>query len=124
MKRVHNDQGSSGGSPPTAPAQQPTKSRKRKTDVPEAQAPTSRKATLKAMPAPEPKQDSARPLLDQWMDHRKAVENIFRGLVKPDDARNIQQISEVQHRLSVMAKMTTDLNALSATAHGTFVGTG
>lgn len=130
MKRVHNDQGSSGGSPPCAPVQQPTKSRKRKTDVPESQATTSRKAPLKAMPAAEPKQNSARPLLEQWMEHRKVVDNIFRGLVKPDDTRNIQQINDIQQHLSVMAKMTTELSAvskadmISASTRGSFVGTG
>ncbi|KAF7548417.1 hypothetical protein G7046_g8686 [Stylonectria norvegica] len=130
MKRVHNDHGSSSGSPPLAPTQQPAKGRKRKTDVPEIQAITSRKASVKAMPAPEPKQSSTRPLLDQWMDHRKAVENLFRGLVKPEDARNIQQITDMQQRLAAMVKVTSDLNGIASAdamptiGRGTFVGTG
>ncbi|KAH7170268.1 hypothetical protein EDB81DRAFT_158405 [Dactylonectria macrodidyma] len=96
MKRVHNDHGSSGGSPPSAVANQPAKGRKRKTDVPESQPTNSRKASVKSMSAVEPKESTTRPLLDQWMEHRKAVENLFQGLVKPEDARNIQHISDMQ----------------------------
>ncbi|KAF7544718.1 hypothetical protein G7Z17_g9743 [Cylindrodendrum hubeiense] len=122
MKRVHNDHGSSGGSPPSAVANQPAKGRKRKTDVPESQPTNSRKAAVKSMPPPEPKESATRPLLDQWMDHRKAVESLFQGLVKPEDARNIQHISDMQLRLSAMVKVTTDLNAASKAA--SFTGTG
>ncbi|CAM1505444.1 Fc.00g110810.m01.CDS01 [Cosmosporella sp. VM-42] len=130
MKRVHNDHGSASGSPPTAPVQTaPSKGRKRKTDVPENQAPTSRKSSVKSVPQ-ERKQDSTRPLLDQWMEHRKVVDNLFRGLVKPEDARNIQQINDMQNRLAAMLKVTSDLNAITksdimpALSRGTFVGTG
>lgn len=122
MKRVHNDHGSSGGSPPSATVNQPAKGRKRKTDVPESQATNSRKASVKAMSAPEPKENSTRPLLDQWMEHRKAVENLFQGLGKPEDARNIQNINDMQLRLSAMVKVTTDLNASTKVA--SFTGTG
>ncbi|KAK7428541.1 hypothetical protein QQZ08_004979 [Neonectria magnoliae] len=121
MKRVHNDHGSSGGSPPTVVANPPSKGRKRKTDVPETQPTNSRKAAVKSMPVAEPKESSTRPLLDQWMDHRKAVESLFQGLVKPEDARNIQQISDMQQRLTAMVKVTADLNAAKAT---NFAGTG
>lgn len=122
MKRVHNDHGSSGGSPPSVAVNQPVKGRKRKTDVPESQATNSRKASVKAMSAPEPKENSTRPLLDQWMEHRKAVENLFQGLGKPEDARNIQNINDMQLRLSAMVKVTTDLNASTKVA--SFTGTG
>ncbi|KAL6404022.1 hypothetical protein AUP68_13400 [Ilyonectria robusta] len=122
MKRVHNDHGSSGGSPPSVTVNQPVKGRKRKTDVPESQATNSRKASVKAMSAPEPKENSTRPLLDQWMEHRKAVENLFQGLGKPEDARNIQNINDMQLRLSAMVKVTTDLNASTKVA--SFTGTG
>ncbi|KAK7414905.1 hypothetical protein QQX98_006326 [Neonectria punicea] len=121
MKRVHNDHGSSGGSPPTVAVNPPSKGRKRKTDVPETQPTNSRKAAVKSMPVTEPKESSTRPLLDQWMDHRKAVESLFQGLVKPEDARNIQQISDMQLRLTAMVKVTADLNAAKAT---NFAGTG
>ncbi|KAI9166659.1 hypothetical protein HJFPF1_02773 [Paramyrothecium foliicola] len=113
MKRVHNDHGSAGGSPPAA-TQQP-KGRKRKTDVPEAQATPSRKTSVKSVQPADSQQTSAKPLLEQWLDHRKAVEDILRSLDKPEDVRNIQQISEVQRRLNAMAKMTSDLSALPKT---------
>ncbi|PNY23651.1 Uncharacterized protein TCAP_06404 [Tolypocladium capitatum] len=112
MKRVHNDHGSAGGSPPSGPAAQSAKGRKRKTDVPEQQTTTSRKASVKSMPVAEPVRASAKPLLEQWLDHRRAVEDMIRGLNKPEDSRNLQQITEVQKRLSVMAKMTTELTAM------------
>lgn len=120
MKRVHNDHASASGSPPSGPTQQGTKGRKRKSEVPESQATNSRKSSVKSMPA-EPKQPPTRPLIDQWMDHHKAVENLFRGLVKPEDARNIQHINDMQQRLSAMMKVTSDLNAIT---NGNFTGTG
>ncbi|PHH86834.1 hypothetical protein CDD83_9693 [Cordyceps sp. RAO-2017] len=115
MKRVHNDHGSTGGSPPSATVGQSAKGRKRKTEVPEAQTPASRRASVKNMPVAEPVQPSARPLLEQWLDHRRAVEDMVRGLGKPEDSRNLQQITEVQKHLSVMAKMTTELAAAPKT---------
>ncbi|KJZ72900.1 hypothetical protein HIM_07663 [Hirsutella minnesotensis 3608] len=111
MKRVHNDHGSAGGSPPSATVTQSTKGRKRKTDVPEPQATSSRKAPVKNMPPPESAQAS-KPLLDQWLDHRRVVEDMVRGLNKPEDSRSIQQISEVQKRLAVMVKLTTQLTGV------------
>ena len=118
MKRVHNDHGSASGSPPTVPAQPSTKGRKRKTEVSENPTPASRKASVKSMPV-EPKQAPTRPLMDQWMDHHKAVDNLFRGLGKPSDPNNIQRIKEIQHRLSAMGKVTSDLQAFD-----NFNGTG
>jgi hypothetical protein len=111
MKRVHGDHGSAGGSPPSASSQQP-KGRKRKTEVPEAQAAPSRKSSIKSVQPVETQQVAAKPLLEQWLDHRKVVEDILRGLDKPEDVRNIQQITEVQRRLNAMAKMTTDLSVM------------
>ncbi|KAF4507462.1 hypothetical protein G6O67_003954 [Ophiocordyceps sinensis] len=111
MKRVHNDHRTAAGSPPSAAGAQSAKGRKRKTDVPEPQTAASRKATVKSMPVAEPVQ-SSRPLLEQWMDHRRVVEDMVRGLSKPEDSRSLQQITEVQKRLSVMAKMTTELTAM------------
>ncbi|KAJ6446619.1 zinc finger domain-containing protein [Purpureocillium lavendulum] len=113
MKRVHNDHGSAGGSPPSAPTvQSSTKGRKRKTDIPEQQTTSTRKASVKSMAAAEQSQSSSKPLLDQWLDHRRAVEAMIRGLHKPEDSRNLQQITEVQKHLSAMAKMTTDLSGM------------
>lgn len=108
MKRVHNDHRTVAGSPPSGAGTQPVKGRKRKTDVPEPQVSASRKATVKSVSVAEPVQPS-RPLLEQWMDHRRAVEDMVRGLSEPEDSRNLHQITEVQKRLSVMAKMTTEL---------------
>jgi hypothetical protein len=114
MKRVHNDHGSAGGSPPSATNGQSAKGRKRKTEIAEQQNGT-RKATLKSMPVVEPKQGSSKPLLEQWLEQRRAVEDLCRGLGKPDDARNLQQISEMQKRLNFMAKMTSELNPVAPT---------
>lgn len=111
MKRVHNDYASTTGSPPAATAQPAPKGRKRKTDVPEPCSTNTRKATLKSMPVADSKETPATPLLDQWLNHRKAVEDLLHGLQKPEDARNLQHIGEVQKRLSAMAKLTTDLTS-------------
>lgn len=89
--------------------------------MPETQ-PSSRKSAVKPAPAPETKENLARPLLDQWMDHRKVVEILVQGLVKPEDSRNIQQIHDVQERLSAMLKLTTDLTTVTKAVG--FTGTG
>ncbi|KAG5925715.1 hypothetical protein E4U42_004025 [Claviceps africana] len=115
MKRVHNDHGSAGGSPPSGGSSQSVKGRKRRTEV--AEAPTgARKATLKSMPVAETtKHVPAKPLLEQWLDQRRVVEEIVRGLHKPDDARSLQQISDVQKRLAYMATMTKELSSVAST---------
>ncbi|CZR40158.1 uncharacterized protein FPRO_05058 [Fusarium proliferatum ET1] len=123
MKRVHNDHGSSSGSPTTGSAQ-PAKGRKRKTETAEAQTSHSRKATVKSMPPPpEPKENMTQPLIDQWMEHRKAVESLVRNLIKPEDTQNLQHIGTLQNRLGSMMKLTNDLNAINNPGN-TLVGTG
>ncbi|KAG7436173.1 hypothetical protein Forpi1262_v003286 [Fusarium oxysporum f. sp. raphani] len=123
MKRVHNDHGSSSGSPTTGSAQ-PAKGRKRKTETAETQTSHSRKATVKSMPPPpEPKENMTQPLIDQWMEHRKAVESLMRNLVKPEDTQNLQHIGTLQNRLGSMMKLTNDLNAINNPGN-TLVGTG
>lgn len=111
MKRVHNDHGSTGGSPPSGTSGPGPKGRKRKTEVVE-QPVATRKATLKSVPVVSVKQTSPKPLLQQWLDQRHAAEEIIRSMKKPDDARSLQQITEVQKRLSYMAKMTTELTSV------------
>lgn len=110
MKRVHNDHGSSSGSPPATANGQSAKGRKRKTEVAEPQNGT-RKATLKSMPVADSKQVSSKPLLEQWLDQRRAVEDLCRSLSKPDDDRNLQQIGEMQKRLSIMAHMASSFHS-------------
>ena len=120
MKRVHNDHGSASGSPPGSniPVQQPSasnsasKNRKRKTEGAEPQSSSTRKSSQKSVAPKEtkPQQPAAKPLLEQWMDHRKAVEELLRSLNKPQEARTMQQLSEMQKRLSVMTQMSSELN--------------
>lgn len=75
------------------------------------------------MPVPqEPKESPTQPLLDQWMEHRKAVENLFRTLVKPEDAQNVQHITTMQKRLASMMKLTNELNPVKT--GNAIVGTG
>ncbi|KAG6003651.1 hypothetical protein E4U21_001812 [Claviceps maximensis] len=119
MKRVHNDHGSAGGSPPSGGSSQSAKGRKRRTEVPEPSSGT-RKATLKSMPVAETtKHVQAKPLLEQWLDQRRVVEELVRGLNKPDDARNLQQIGDVQKRLAYMANMTKELSSVMPTEMNT-----
>lgn len=80
--------------------------------MPEQQTAGGRKVTVKSVPVAEPVQSSSKPLLEQWLDHRRAVEDMIRALNKPEDSRNLQQITEVQKRLSAMAKMTSELAAV------------
>lgn len=107
MKRVHNDHGSAGSSP-IGVAQQAAKGRKRKSsDVSDAQGSTSRKASIKSMPAPEPKLPPVKPLIEQWMDHHKVVTDMLSRMTKPNDVHNLQHISEAQKHLEAMLKMTS-----------------
>jgi hypothetical protein len=123
MKRVHNDHGSSSGSPTTGSAQ-PAKGRKRKTETSETQTSHSRKAAVKSMPPPpEPKENLTQPLIDQWMEHHKAVQSLMRNVVKPEDAQNLKHIGTIQSRLNSMIKLTTDLNAINNPGN-TLAGTG
>lgn len=110
MKRVHNDHGSSSGSPPSAAvAEKPTKGRKRKADASESQVTTSRKTSQKNA-AQKETTPAAKPLIEQWLDHRKAVEQILNGLKKPEDTKNLQQLTEMQKRLAAMTEMTSNMN--------------
>ncbi|VTO87010.1 unnamed protein product [Fusarium graminearum] len=123
MKRVHNDHGSSSGSPTTGSAQ-PAKGRKRKTENSETQTSHSRKAAVKSMPSPpEPKENLTQPLIDQWMEHHKAVQSLMRNVIKPEDAQNLKHIGTIQNRLNSMIKLTTDLNAINNPGN-TLTGTG
>jgi hypothetical protein len=74
-------------------------------------------------PPPEPKENMTQPLIDQWMEHRKAVESLMRNLVKPEDTQNLQHIGTLQNRLGSMMKLTNDLNAINNPGN-TLVGTG
>lgn len=114
MKRVHNDHGSAGGSPPSGGSSQSVKGRKRKTEVAE-QTNATRKATLKSMPVADTKPvPPSKPLLEQWLDQRRVVEDVIRGLNKPDDARSLQQIGDVQKRLAYMANITKELSSVAS----------
>lgn len=134
MKRVHNDHGCGGGSPPSVSAGAVLKgNRKRKTEAVAEQKPkqkqqqqqqqqtqhqqlqnASRKAVLRGVPPAKPKPLPSKPLLEVWLDQRREVECMIRGLHKPDDARSLKQIDDVQKRLTQMAKLTKELNPVAA----------
>lgn len=129
MKRVHNDHGSTGtASPPGSSFVQPAaKGRKRKTEGSEVQPTSSRKSTQKVMSPKEHKKPAAKPLIEQWMDHRKVVEEMIRGLDKPQDVQTLQQITEMQKRLSVMTQMSSSMSQadiVPIAGHMGFVSTG
>ena len=139
MKRVHNDPGSSGGSPPApapataasattaAAAAQPAKGRKRKSDASDAQTPASRKSSQKSTGPKETKMPAAKPLLDQWVDHRRAAEDLLRSLSKPDGVKSLHQISEMKKVLDAMSRMTntaTPADMAQLAGHLGFTGTG
>lgn len=123
MKRVHNDLGSSGTSPTgNPPTQQASKSRKRKTEGSESSRKSSQKNTVPKQTKPAPK-----PLLEQWMDHRKAVEETIRSLDNPRDVHTVQHLEGIQKRLAVMAQMSSSMAHADLTpvaGHMGFVSTG
>lgn len=113
MKRVHNDRSSAGGSPPSAPAQPVAKGRKRKPDVPENQAPTSRKASIKTS-VPEVKPVPAKPLVEQWIDYHRTAQDLLSGIDSPPGVKTLEQISVVQKHLDTMAKMASDWTPMTS----------
>lgn len=119
MKRVHNDRGvATGSSPPSGSAQQAGKSRKRKTEVAEAQPTSSRKASIKSMPPPEPKAAPEKPLIEQWINHHKTVKDMVCAIDNPDGVKTLEQIAQVQKQLDVMAQMASGMKRSAMPASG------
>ncbi len=110
MKRVHDDSGEglAATTPPIAVPQQSTKGRKRKTDSQE-QASADRKSHQKMAAPPAPKKSTRQPLLDEWQEHHRVIQDLMRGMDSPGDYRTIDHIDEVRRRSSEMAKITTTL---------------
>ncbi|KAK2050700.1 C2H2 transcription factor [Colletotrichum somersetense] len=113
MRRVHNDNGVPGSPTSTSNGQQSSKGRKRK-DAPKAVGPVppSRKVTAKAaaVEAAAKEEQSSKPLIEEWMAHRQALEDIVRGLNQPEDTRNVQLIQDAQNHLSAMGKIGHNLS--------------
>ena len=64
------------------------------------------------MPAPEPKQPPVKPLIEQWLEQRKALETFVQRMDKPD-LQSLQHIAEAQKHLEVMVKMATDATTVT-----------
>ncbi|KAF6839741.1 C2H2 transcription factor [Colletotrichum plurivorum] len=130
MRRVHNDNGAPGSPTTASTGQQSSKGRKRK-DAPKAAGPAapSRKVTAKAavVEAAAKEEQSSKPLIDEWLSHRQALEDIVRGLTQPEDVKNAQLIKDAQNHLSAMGKIGQVLSPsqqLDATYRQSFVQAG
>ncbi|OHE96045.1 C2H2 transcription factor [Colletotrichum orchidophilum] len=116
MRRVHNDNGIPGSPTSTSNGQQSSKGRKRK-DAPKAAvigpAPPSRKVTAKAavVEAAVKEELSSKPLIEEWMSHRQALENIVRDITQPEDMKNLQLVKDAHNLLSAMGKIAHNLNS-------------
>ena len=116
MRRVHNDSGASlnmAGSPPTQPAaSQPAKGRKRKSKDSD-QGSSSRKqaarsaahvadaaAALKAM---------EQPMINDWNDHKQALQNYLQEYSVPDDVKHLDHIVAARDHLEAMGKISQKL---------------
>ncbi|KAL2752612.1 hypothetical protein ACRALDRAFT_2112831 [Sodiomyces alcalophilus JCM 7366] len=108
MRRVHNDSRLP-GSPTTSSQGQQSKGRKRK-EAPKATSAASRKAAAKAsaVEAAAKGVQAQRPLIEEWISHQKALEDIIRSMNQPEDARNAQLIKQAQGHLSAMSKMSVN----------------
>nr|XP_036575332.1 C2H2 transcription factor [Colletotrichum truncatum]KAF6781890.1 C2H2 transcription factor [Colletotrichum truncatum] len=112
MRRVHNDNGAPGSPTNASSGQQSSKGRKRK-DAPKAgPAPPSRKVTAKAtvVEAAAKEEQSCKPLIEEWISHRQALEDIIRGLTQPEDSKNAQLIKDAHNHLSAMGKIGLSLS--------------
>ncbi|KXH27129.1 C2H2 transcription factor [Colletotrichum nymphaeae SA-01] len=133
MRRVHNDNGVPGSPTSVSNGQQSSKGRKRK-DAPKAAtvgpAPPSRKVTAKAavVEAAVKEEPSSKPLIEEWMAHRQALENIVRDLNQPEDMKNSQLIKDAHNLLSAMGKIGHNLTAQPMDSkvpfHGNYVHAG
>ncbi|KAF9877334.1 C2H2 transcription factor [Colletotrichum karsti] len=123
MRRVHNDNGAPGSPTNASVGQQSSKSRKRK-DAPKAgSAPSSRKVTAKPAVvevAIKEEEQSSKPLIEEWLSHRQALENIIRDFAQPEDVKNVQLIKDAHSHLAAMGKIGNTL----APFHGNFVQAG
>ena len=99
--------------PMTVP-QQSTKGRKRKTEA-EDEPSMDRKAQQKMAPPPAPRKPSRQPLIEQWQEHHRIIQDLIRGMNAPGDYRTMEHIDEVQKRSSEMAKITAALASSSKT---------
>lgn len=88
--------------------QQPTKGRKRKTEAGDEPS-TDRKAQQKMAPPPAPRKPSRQPLIEQWQEHHRIIQDLIRGMNSPGDYRTMEHIDEVQKRSSEMAKISAAL---------------
>ncbi|KAI6783893.1 ZnF C2H2 [Emericellopsis cladophorae] len=118
MERVHNHQKNAGANTSSSPDSshaQPAKGRKRKTQTEPSRSISTRKTIQKIAPPKEVEKPAAKPLVEQWMDSRKAIEDMARSLENPEDARTVQQIADMQKLLGVMSQMSNTM------AHGTLM---
>ncbi|OLN81480.1 hypothetical protein CCHL11_09055 [Colletotrichum chlorophyti] len=124
MRRVHNDNGVPGSPTNSNVSQgQSSKGRKRK-DAPKAApaAAPSRKATAKVavVEAAAKEEPSSKPLIDEWMAHRQALEDLVRGLTQPEDMKNVHLIKEAHNHLSAMGKIGQSLSPSQPMEHNAY----
>ncbi|KAJ0282055.1 hypothetical protein CBS470a_008000 [Colletotrichum nupharicola] len=126
MRRVHNDNGVPGSPNTASSGQQVAKGRKRKDAPKAAPTPASRKVTAKAaiVEAAIKEEQSTKPLIDEWMSHRQALEDLVRGFTNPEDVKNLQLIKDAHNHLSAMGKIGQTLSPQQAPFHGNFVQAG
>lgn len=110
MKRVHNDKADDLGQD-MSPTSASAKGRKRKSETQDSVL-SSRKAS-QSMPPPKLPEDPAKPLLQRWQDHYKAMQGLLEDISTPGDGKAMKQIVELQKRSSEMARINTELAALT-----------
>ncbi|KAM0268552.1 hypothetical protein ACHAQH_009944 [Verticillium albo-atrum] len=117
MRRVHNDNRIPGSPTGTVANQnqQAAKSRKRK-DAPKVAPVVSRKNSAKAIvvEAAAQEEQASRPLLEEWVAHQKALENIVQGLVQPENVAVGHLIKEAQCCLNAMGKMASTMSPVQS----------
>lgn len=118
MKRVHNDTGSgfndSTENEPLEPVTRPQPSsvgRKRKTEASQSTS-SERKSVQRAPASVNPKVDPIKPLLEQWQEHHRTLQNIVTGLNTPGDVRNLDSLREMQKLSTEMTKISVQISAV------------
>ncbi|KAI0887158.1 uncharacterized protein GGS22DRAFT_156318 [Annulohypoxylon maeteangense] len=114
MRRVHNDNGNSlnavSGSPPSAHGSSvhSAKGRKRK-NKDSVDSTSSRKHASRYAQAEAAMRAAEQPMVDEWYQHHKALQNYLQEFSVPDAFDYLHQITEARDHLAAMGKISQKL---------------
>lgn len=129
MRRVHNDNGNS-LTTHTGPSQtthgssaHSAKGRKRKNKDSVDSSSSSRKQASKSAQAAEAAaaaKAAEQPLIDEWYQHQKALQNYLQAYSSPDAIDQVQGIDDAKNNMEAMAKISKKLHHTKKSVRETY----